>query len=85
MHGHHMHYHSDEESEIGFYDKQMMTRLMRFLKPHKYKFMLALILMLITAGYNMITPYMQKIAIDDYIMPARRALFSTELVLQNSL
>jgi ATP-binding cassette subfamily B protein len=46
-----------------------MSRLMKFLAPHKNKFILALGLMLITAIYNMITPFLQKIAIDDYIMP----------------
>ena len=71
MHGHgpHMHFDSEEESTVGFYDKVLMSRLLKFLAPHKYKFMLALVLMLITAVYHMITPYLQKIAIDDYIMP----------------
>jgi len=69
MHGPHMHFDSDEESTVGFYDKAMMSRLIKFLAPHKYKFVLALVLMLIAATYNMVTPFLQKIAIDDYIMP----------------
>jgi len=71
MHGHgpHMHFDSEEESTVGFYDRALMSRLMKFLAPHKSKFILALVLMLITAIYNMITPFLQKIAIDDYIMP----------------
>ena len=85
MHGHHMHFDSEEESTVGFYDRALMSRLMKFLAPHKYKFMLALILMLITATYTMITPYLQKVAIDDYIMPDKGLLLSTDLVFQNEL
>jgi ATP-binding cassette subfamily B multidrug efflux pump len=71
MHGHgpHMHFDSEEESTVGFYDRALMSRLVKFLAPHRYKFALALVLMLITAVYHMVTPYLQKIAIDDYIMP----------------
>lgn len=69
MHGFHMHSHSDEESKVGFFDKVLMSRLIKFLGPHKRIFCLAIALMLTTAAYTMITPYLQKIAIDDYIMP----------------
>jgi len=65
---HHGHFHSDEESDIGFYDKALISRLMGFLGPHKRKFMLALCLMLIQAGYTMVRPYFQMIAIDNYIL-----------------
>ncbi|MFC1714524.1 ABC transporter ATP-binding protein [Candidatus Poribacteria bacterium] len=82
MHGMHMHHHSDEESEIGFYDKTLMSRLVKFLAPHKYKFMLALILMLVQAGYMMVGPYLQKIAIDDYILPVQ---FTVDVALQEEL
>ncbi len=85
MHGPHMHFDSEEESTVGFYDKALMSRLMKFLAPHKYKFILALVLMLITATYNMITPYLQKVAIDDYIMPDKGLLLSTDPVFQNEL
>ena len=85
MHGHHMHFDSEEESTVGFYDRALMSRLIKFLAPHKYKFMLALLLMLITAAYTMITPYLQKVAIDDYIMPDKGLLLSTDLVFQNEL
>lgn len=65
---HHMHFHSDEESNVKFYDRALMARLLKFLKPHKGKLFLALSLMLTQAGYQMLRPYLQKIAIDDYIM-----------------
>ena len=49
MHGHHMHFDSDEETNVGFYDRALMSRLMKFLAPHKLKFIMALVLMFITA------------------------------------
>ena len=64
----HMHYHSDEESEVGFYDKMLMSRLMEFLAPHRLIFMLALLMMLTQAAITTVSPYLQKIAIDDYIL-----------------
>ena len=66
--GFHKGYHSDEESDIGFYDRTLMSRLMQFLTPHKNIFRLALCLMLTQAGFAMVRPYLQKIAIDDYIL-----------------
>ena len=83
MHGHgfHMHSHSEEESTVSFYDRALMSRLMKFLVPHKYKFILALVLMFTTATYMMVTPYLQKVAIDDYVMPT----FSMASVFQRDL
>lgn len=71
MHGFHMHGHSDEESEVKFYDKILISRLMKFMAPHKYKLILALALMLLSAAYAMITPQFQRIAIDRYILPVQ--------------
>jgi len=68
MHGMHMHHHSDEESEIGFYDKALMSRLMKFMAPHRNTFLLALCLMLTQVVFTVVRPYLQKVAIDDYIM-----------------
>jgi len=68
MHGH-MHLGSDEQSNVGFYDKTLVRRLLVFLRPHRGKLMIALGLMLIQAVTSVVPPYMQKIAIDRYIMP----------------
>ncbi|MBD3182901.1 ATP-binding cassette domain-containing protein [Candidatus Poribacteria bacterium] len=64
-----MHFDSEEESNVGFYDKQLMSRLIKFVSPHKGKLIISLILMILASGYSMVTPYLQKIAIDEYIMP----------------
>ena len=60
---------SDEKSSVGFYDKTLMSRLVKFLGPHKNKLIIALELMLFQALTMMVQPYLQKIAIDEYIMP----------------
>jgi glucan exporter ATP-binding protein len=69
MHGGHMHFDSEEQSKVGFYDNKLMKRLLTFLSPHKGKLMIALGLMLLQAVSMVVPPYMQKIAIDRYILP----------------
>jgi ABC-type multidrug transport system fused ATPase/permease subunit len=63
-----MHYDSEEESKVGFYDKALMSRLIKYLKPHKRKLLLALLFMVFAAIITVIMPYLNKIAIDEYIM-----------------
>jgi len=65
----HMHFDSDEQSKVGFYDNKLMKRLLGFLGPHRGKLMIALGLMLIQSVFMVVPPYMQKIAIDRYILP----------------
>jgi ATP-binding cassette subfamily B multidrug efflux pump len=69
MHGGHMHFDSEEQSKVGFYDNKLMKRLLGFLSPHKGKLMIALGLMLFQSVFMVVPPYMQKIAIDRYILP----------------
>jgi len=68
MHGH-MFLDSDEKSNVGFYDKTLMSRLIKFLGPHKNKLILALGLMLFQSISMVVPPYLQKIAVDRYILP----------------
>ncbi|HGJ64249.1 TPA: ABC transporter ATP-binding protein, partial [bacterium] len=68
MHGP-MHLDSDEQSNVGFYDKILTKRLLAFLRPYTNQLLMALVLMLIIALTGVVLPYLQKIAIDDYIMP----------------
>ncbi len=64
-----MHLGSDEESKVRFFDKTLMSRLIRFVLPHKNKLIIALILMILSSVSMVIMPYVQKIAVDRYIMP----------------
>ena len=59
MHGH-MFLDSDEKSNVGFYDKTLMSRLIKFLGPHKNKLILALGLMLFQSISMVVPPYLQK-------------------------
>lgn len=68
MHGP-MHLGSDEESKVKFFDKTLMSRLIKFVLPHKNKLIIALILMILSSVSMVIMPYVQKIAVDRYIMP----------------
>jgi ATP-binding cassette, subfamily B, multidrug efflux pump len=65
----HMHFDSEEQSKVGFYDSKLMKRLLLFLSPHKGKLMIALGLMLLQSVFMVVPPYLQKIAIDRYILP----------------
>lgn len=69
MHGGHMHFDSEEQSKVGFYDNTLMRRLLGFLSPHKGKLAIALGLMLLQSVFMVVPPYLQKIAIDRYILP----------------
>jgi ATP-binding cassette subfamily B multidrug efflux pump len=60
---------SDEKSNVGFYDKNLMRRLLSFLGPHSQKLWISLGLMLVQSVTTVVPPYIQKIAIDKYIMP----------------
>ena len=66
---HHFHFDSEEESTVGFFDRKLMSRLMKFVAPHKSKLMLGLVMMLSLSIATVFMPYLQKIAIDDYIVP----------------
>ncbi len=68
MHGPHSGYHPEEESTVGFYDKVLVSKLMKFVVPHKRKLMIGLGLMFISSIIMVLPPYLRKIAIDDYIM-----------------
>ena len=69
MHGPHGQFDQEEESSVGFFDRKLMSRLLEFVKPHRLKLISALVLMLLASGVTMVTPYLQKVAIDNYILP----------------
>ncbi|MCC6165991.1 MAG: ABC transporter ATP-binding protein [Caldilineaceae bacterium] len=49
------------------FDRQIVARLLTYLRPHRHAMVLALLLMLATTGLTLLTPYLVKIAIDRYI------------------
>ncbi len=57
--------HGEEEGRA--FDRRIVLRLLAFLKPHWRKMVFALLTTLITTGLGLATPYLVKIAIDQYI------------------
>jgi ATP-binding cassette subfamily B protein len=57
----------EEEIELREYDWGLMRRLLVYLRPYRWRIVIAFILMLANAGLAALTPYLVKIAIDQYI------------------
>jgi ABC-type multidrug transport system fused ATPase/permease subunit len=49
------------------FDRRVVTRLLAYLRPHAKLMVLAILLMLVTTGLTLLTPYLVKVAIDRYI------------------
>ncbi|MBD3279014.1 MAG: hypothetical protein GF388_12000, partial [Candidatus Aegiribacteria sp.] len=57
------------EDTVGgkLYDRTLIRRLLRYVKPHKKLIFLAMFFMLITAGVELLIPYITKQGIDKYL------------------
>jgi len=55
------------EDEGRAFDRRIVLRLLAFVKPHWRKMVLAFVTMIISTGLSLATPYLVKIAIDQYI------------------
>jgi ATP-binding cassette subfamily B multidrug efflux pump len=62
----------DEELEKSL-NWVLIRRLAGYLLPHKRKVLAALTLMLISTGVGLLSPYLMRIAIDEYIVAKDRA------------
>jgi len=59
------------------YDGEILKRLWPFVIPHKFLFIIALLSFPISAGVNLIPPYIGKIAVDEYFVPQKQEGFMT--------
>jgi ATP-binding cassette subfamily B multidrug efflux pump len=60
-----------EEEALGkAYDSRLMRRLMEYMRPYKWRVILALSLTLAVTPLELAPPYMFKVAIDRYLTPA---------------
>jgi ATP-binding cassette subfamily B multidrug efflux pump len=60
-----------EEEALGkAYDSRLMRRLMEYMRPYKWRVVLALALTLAVTPLELAPPYMFKVAIDRYLTPA---------------
>jgi ATP-binding cassette subfamily B protein len=57
----------DEELHSKEYDSRLMKRLLVYIRPYKWRVTGAILLMLGIAGLQILTPYLVKVAIDNYI------------------
>jgi ATP-binding cassette, subfamily B, multidrug efflux pump len=58
----------DEEAEQQAFDLRIIWRLLAFLKPHWRSMTIAFVMMVISSGLNLATPYLVKVAIDQHII-----------------
>ncbi|MGH9573777.1 MAG: ABC transporter ATP-binding protein [Candidatus Acidiferrales bacterium] len=60
-----------EEEKLGkLYDSRLTRRLMRYLRPYKWKVAFAVSLTLLVAGADILGPKLFEIGIDRYVIPA---------------
>jgi ABC-type multidrug transport system fused ATPase/permease subunit len=50
------------------FDRQIIARLLGFLRPHWPRLLIALLLMLLASGLTLLVPYLVKVAIDEHIV-----------------
>ena len=49
------------------YDRDLIKRLLRYVKPHRRLIFLAMFFMVVTAGIELLIPYITKVGIDNYL------------------
>jgi len=65
--------HHEEEVLGKAYDSRLMKRLLRYLRPYKWRVFVALSSILLKAGADVLGPPLTMIAIDRYLAPAHHA------------
>lgn len=60
---------SNEGKGGSVYNPRVIRRMLAYLKPHKWKMFGAFLLTLVQSGLTLLTPYLIKVAIDQYITP----------------
>ncbi|HSA93720.1 MAG TPA: ABC transporter ATP-binding protein [Terriglobales bacterium] len=59
-----------EEEVLGkAYDSRLMRRLITYLRPYKWQVAVALVAIVFKAGFDVIGPYLTKVAVDKYLVP----------------
>ena len=63
------HFGSTNQQGGEVYNPKVVGRMLAFLHPHRWKMLFALLLTLLESGFTLLSPYLIKIAIDQYITP----------------
>lgn len=78
-------YGGTNREDSGRFNPQVIKRLLSYLRPHRLKMAAALALTLGESGLTLLTPYLTKVAIDQYIVPKNaQGLWQIALVLTAS-
>jgi ATP-binding cassette subfamily B multidrug efflux pump len=57
----------EEELIDRSYDRELLLRILRYLRPYKKEILIAFVLIVAMAGLDLVGPYLTKVAIDRYI------------------
>lgn len=57
------------QREGEMFNREVVQRMLQYLKPHRWKMIAALFLTLLESGLTLLTPYLMKVAIDKFIIP----------------
>ncbi len=61
------------------YDSKLMKRLLKYAKPFWHFFLIAIIMMVIVTGLELLRPYLLKVTIDDYIAGYTKPMYEMEI------
>ena len=65
--------HQEEEVLGKAYDSRLMKRLLRYLRPYRFKVMIALASIILKAGADVLGPFLTMVAVDRYLAPANQS------------
>ncbi|GAB4344864.1 MAG: ABC transporter ATP-binding protein [Candidatus Abyssubacteria bacterium] len=68
MHGPGIGTYHEEEALGKAYDARLIKRLWRYVRPYRRRIFISLLLMLVVAGFQLLRPYLVKLAIDRHIV-----------------
>ena len=57
------------QREGEMFNREVVQRMLQYLKPHRWKMLVAFLLTLLESGLTLLTPYLMKVAIDQFIIP----------------
>jgi ATP-binding cassette subfamily B protein len=61
--------HHEEEALGKAYDARLMRRLMRYLRPYRWRVLAAVVLAFLTGALGAVVPYLFKVGVDSYLVP----------------
>lgn len=69
----------DDEIMGKAYDAKLMKRLLKYAKPYFLYLLLAIVMMIIITGLELLRPYLLKVTIDEYITGYKKTMYEMEI------